>query len=188
MILNDNEITNIDGLIEPFNASLIEKGLSYGLSSFGYDVTLSDIDFRVSSTNARLNHKTIIDPKNFNKRSLMAVDLIDESYFILPALTFGLGVTQEKFSLPDNLTGLIFPKSTYERVGVRLSPTVIESGFIGHIVLEFFNSSNYPVRIYAKEGIGQIIFLKGNSCKTSYGIRGGKYQFQSEKITVAKCL
>jgi dCTP deaminase len=184
------------GMISPFEEKLVKKtildsgieipNISWGLSSYGYDIRLSPLEFLVF----RHIPGTIVDPKKFNPRNLEPVELHhDENgdYFILPGNSYGLGVSLESIKMPPNVTAICLGKSTYARVGVICNITPLEAGWIGKsITLEFSNSSNADVRIYANEGICQLLFFEGEPCQTTYADRGGKYQNQSERVTLPK--
>lgn len=193
MILNDQHISRLaqSGMIQPFESTLIrntESGinvLSYGLSSFGYDLRLSPYEFKVF----RHIPGTVVDPKNFQSDNLEHVALQDDmtgSYFILPARSYGLGVAVEKLSLPSDVTAICVGKSTYARCGIIANVTPAEAGWSGHLTLEFSNSSAADCRIYADEGIVQMLFFQGDTCITSYQKRVGKYQGQEQHITLPK--
>ncbi len=194
MIKNDKWIKEKainNNLIQPFEEKLINKNetahvLSYGLSSYGYDIRLSDKEFWTF----RHIPGSVVDPKNFNPKNLEKTDLITDSdgskYFILPAHSYGLGVAVEKLNVPENISCLAIGKSTYARCGIIANTTPAEPGWIGHLTLEFSNSSGADCRIYANEGIVQLLFFEGEPCETSYAKRTGKYQNQSEKVTIAK--
>lgn len=193
MLLSDNEIINLvqsGNMIEPFVPELVraiedQKIISYGLSSYGYDIRLSPKDFRIF----RHIPGTVIDPKNFNPENLEPARLhasTEGSYFILPGHSYGLGVAIERLQMPSDVTGLCIGKSSYARCGLIGNFTPIEAGWQGYLTLEFSNSSAADSRIYVNEGIAQILFLKGESCQTTYGDRQGKYQGQQEEVTLAK--
>lgn len=192
MILNDLEIARLAqlGMIEPFVGSLIRefegrKTLSFGASSYGYDIRLAPTEFRVF----RHVPGTIVDPKAFSQANLESVDLHHDdhgSYFILPAHSYGLGVALERLALPEDITALFIGKSTYARCGVIANLTPGEAGWRGHLTLEFSNSSGADVRIYANEGIVQALFFRGEPCSTSYHDRAGKYQDQPQRVVLAK--
>jgi dCTP deaminase len=193
MILNDTQITkNANaGMIEPFVPQLVRETedatrvLSFGLSSFGYDLRLSPREFKVF----RHIPGTVVDPKNFQPNNLENVALeSDENgeYFILPARSYGLGVAVEQLNLPPNVTAICVGKSTYARCGIIANVTPAEAGWKGHLTLEFSNSSAADCRIYANEGIVQMLFFQGETCATSYQKRTGKYQGQEQQITLPK--
>lgn len=183
------------GMITPFEPSLVRKiesqdgqvrrVISYGLSSYGYDIRLSPKEFRVF----RHVPGTIVDPKNFNPANLEPVELhtdANDSYFILPAHSYGLGVALERLEVPENVTVLCIGKSTMARCGVIANLTPAEAGWRGHLTLEFSNSSSADCRIYANEGIVQLLFFEGDRCQVSYHDRRGKYQDQQEVVTLAR--
>ena len=186
------------GMIKPFIGSLVRelvvdrddllsqrKVLSFGCSSYGYDLRLSAKEFVV------FKHVpgTIVDPKNFSFKNLEAVDLHEDEtgkFFILPAHSYGLGVTVEHLDIPPEITCLFIGKSTYARCGVIANLTPGEAGWKGHLTLEFSNSCGADVKIYAEEGIVQAIFLEGDTCDTTYEARSGKYQHQPESVVTAR--
>ncbi len=178
------------GMIAPFEPKLVRRAenlpvISYGLSSFGYDIRLSPKEFRVF----RHIPGTVVDPKNFNPDNLEAVKLHQDSqgsFFILPAHSYGLGVALERLDIPDNITVLCIGKSTYARVGLIANLTPAEAGWCGHLTLEFSNSSSADCRIYASEGVVQLLFLKGEACEVSYQKRRGKYQDQPETVIFSR--
>lgn len=191
MILNDFWIRQQadQGMLRPFEPSLIrqiasQKVLSYGCSSYGYDIRLSPDDFRV------FQHVpgTIMDPKAFNPANLRSVELQQDSngsYFVLPAHSYGLGVALEHLSVPKDVTIICLGKSTYARLGVIANMTPAEAGWRGHLTLEFSNSSGADCRLYANEGICQLLFFQGEPCAVSYDCRQGKYQDQAQQVTLA---
>jgi dCTP deaminase len=202
MIKNDTWITQMaaQGMISPFQPALVrqvelpggglqggglQRVISYGLSSYGYDLRLSPKDFRVF----RHVPGTIVDPKNFNTANLEPAALHQDangSYFILPAHSYGLGVALERLSVPENVTVICIGKSTYARIGLIANLTPAEAGWRGHLTLEFSNSSSADCRIYANEGIVQLLFFEGDPCAVSYHTRQGKYQDQEEAVTLAR--
>jgi dCTP deaminase len=200
VIKNDNWITTMaqKGMITPFEPQLVRevsldastpgishRVISYGLSSYGYDLRLSPNEFRVF----RHIPGTIVDPKNFNPDNLEPGALHTDaqgSYFILPAHSYGLGVALERLEVPDNVSVICIGKSTYARIGLIANLTPAEAGWCGHLTLEFSNSSSADCRIYASEGIVQLLFFEGEPCNVSYADRKGKYQDQSEVVTLAK--
>jgi dCTP deaminase len=192
MIKNDTWITEMaaKGMISPFAPSLIRKldGLpviSYGLSSYGYDLRLSPREFRIF----RHIPGTVVDPKNFSAANLESVELHHDelgSYFILPAHTYGLGVALERLEVPENITVICIGKSTYARCGIIANLTPAEAGWRGYLTLEFSNASSADCRIYANEGVVQLLFLEGAPCAVSYEARRGKYQDQPENVTLAR--
>lgn len=178
------------GMIAPFEPRLTRRVenlpvISYGLSSFGYDIRLSPIEFRIF----RHIPGTVVDPKNFNPDNLEQTKLhTDEngSFFILPAHSYGLGVALERLEVPENITVLCIGKSSYARVGLIANLTPAEASWRGHLTLEFSNSSSADCRIYANEGVVQLLFLEGEPCSVSYETRQGKYQDQPEAVTLVR--
>jgi dCTP deaminase len=153
------------------------KLISYGLSSFGYDVRLS-VEVKIFSN----INSAIVDPKRFDDACLIdATPRVDEDgalFVILPPNSYMLGRTEEYFVIPRDIAVVCVGKSTLARAGVVLNVTPIEPGFEGNVVLEASNSTNLPVKIYLNEGFSQFLFHRGNPCKVSYGDRKGKYQGQ----------
>lgn len=192
MIKNDRWIHQMamEGMIQPFEPQLIRRTdsnpvISYGLSSYGYDLRLSPKDFRIF----RHIPGTVVDPKNFSPANLEAAPLHRDDhgeFFILPAHTYGLGVALERIEVPDNVTVICIGKSTYARIGLIANLTPAEAGWRGNLTLEFSNSSSADCRIYANEGVVQLLFLEGAPCEVSYETRRGKYQDQPEQVTLAK--
>ena len=192
-LLNDSQIIDRvrnQNMIEQFVPEQIKTVdgigvVSYGLSSFGYDISLSPLEF---STFKHIPG-TVIDPKNFNPNNLEPAKLHSDAngqYFIIPAHSYGLGVAIERLNVPRDITVICVGKSTYARVGVIANITPAEAQWSGHLTLEFSNSSHADCRIYANEGVVQLLFLKGDPCTVSYADRKGKYQDQKEIVTVAK--
>lgn len=164
-------------LSTPDDPTLTQSCISYGLSSYGYDVTCAP-KFSVFS-NLRA---TVIDPKNFDVQCLSEVE---GDYCIIPPNSYALTHTIETFCMPDDVLALCLGKSTYARAGVGINVTPIEPGFCGQIVIEISNMSPLPVKIWANEGIAQFVFYQGEVCEVPYSARSGKYQGQ-KGITLAK--
>ncbi|MDY6992061.1 MAG: dCTP deaminase [Pseudomonadota bacterium] len=164
------------GMIEPFEPQQVkttEHGtvISYGTSSYGYDVRCAN-QFKIF-TNI---NSTIVDPKNFDAGSFIDVCA---DVCIIPPNSFALACTVEYFRIPRDTLGLVAGKSTYARMGIVVSNTVIEPEWCGHITLEFSNTTPLPAKIYAHEGVAQVLFLGADEvCETSYQDRAGKYQGQ----------
>lgn len=163
--------------------SVSRRVLSYGVSSYGYDVRLAEKFVIFSNINS-----VIVDPKKPDERSLVELPVHADDdgakYVIMPPNSYGMGHTVEYFRMPRNVTGVCVGKSTYARSCVHVNVTPIEAGFEGQVVIEMSNSSGLPVKIYLNEGIAQVMFHRGNPCHTSYADRGGKYQGQ-EGLTLA---
>lgn len=160
------------GMIEPFSDRSVRRGvISYGVSSFGYDVKIAD-EFRIF-TNI---NTTIVDPKDFDSRSLVefAGDVC-----VIPPNSFALGRSVEYFRIPKDVMTICLGKSTYARCGIITNVTPLEPGWEGHITLEISNTTPLPAKIYANEGIAQVLFFKSDeACDVSYADKKGKYQAQ----------
>lgn len=177
-IKSDQWITRMaeKGMISPFTPSQIrqvdnKKIISYGLSSYGYDIRCAP-DFQVF-TNI---NSVIVDPKNFTPNSLVHVQ---DEVCIIPPNSFALGHSIEQFKIPREILTLCVGKSTYARCGIIVNVTPLEPEWEGQITLEFSNTTPLPAKIYANEGVAQILFLESDEiCQTSYKDRGGKYQGQ----------
>lgn len=192
MILNDKQISTLahTGMIKPFVPQLLRRVdgravLSYGLSSYGYDLRLSPKEFKIF----RHIPGTVVDPKAFSPKNLDAAELHKDksgSFFILPGRSYGLGVAIEQLHLPVNVSAICVGKSTYARCGIIANVTPAEAGWLGHLTLEFSNSSAADCRVYASEGVVQMIFFQGEPCQTSYQTRAGKYNKQKHQITLPK--
>lgn len=171
MILNDREIAEARP-VKPFVDHLVSDGsVSYGLGSFGYDIRL-DNQFRIFTD----VHSTEIDPKGFDESAF--VEQTDESCLI-PPNSFCLGKSLEQFDMPEDLFGIVIGKSTYARCGIIVNMTPIEPGWRGYLTIEISNTTPLPARVYADEGIAQVVFLRGNAPEINYEDRNGKYQDQS---------
>jgi dCTP deaminase len=160
------------GMIEPFAERQVREGvISYGVSSFGYDVRVAD-EFKIF-TNV---FTATVDPKNFDARSF--VDWQGESC-IVPPNSFALARSVEYFRIPRNVLTICVGKSTYARCGLIVNVTPFEPEWEGHVTLEISNTTPLPAKIYANEGIAQVLFFESDdSPTTSYADRGGKYQAQ----------
>ncbi len=166
-----------EGLIDPFEPGQIKENnggriVSYGTSSYGYDVRCAS-EFRVF-TNI---NSAIVDPKAFDSNSFVAVD---NDVCIIPPNSFALARTVEYFRIPRNVLTVCLGKSTYARCGIIVNVTPLEPEWEGHVTLEFSNTSPLPAKIYANEGVAQMLFFESDeACETSYRDRGGKYQGQT---------
>ena len=164
------------GMIEPFEHSLVRESeghrvVSYGTSSYGYDIRCSE-DFKVF-TNI---NSTIVDPKAFDAKSF--VDFRGP-VCIIPPNSFALARTVEYFRIPRDVLTICLGKSTYARCGIIVNVTPLEPEWEGHVTLEFSNTTPLPAKVYANEGVAQVIFIGADEvCETSYRDRGGKYQGQ----------
>lgn len=164
-------------LISPFEPAQIKRNgnnrlVSYGTSSYGYDVRCSD-RFKIF-TNI---NSAVVDPKNFDENSF--VDFQGD-VCIIPPNSFALASTIERFKIPRNVLTVCLGKSTYARCGILVNVTPLEPEWEGHVTLEFSNTTPLPARIYANEGVAQVIFLESDEeCEVSYKDKGGKYQGQA---------
>jgi dCTP deaminase len=163
-------------MIEPFEANQVRqvargRVISYGTSSYGYDVRCAP-EFKIF-TNI---NSAIVDPKQFDESSF--VDMSGE-VCIVPPNSFALARTVEYFRIPRNVLTICLGKSTYARCGIIVNVTPLEPEWEGHVTLEFSNTTTLPAKIYANEGIAQMVFFESDEvCETSYADRGGKYQGQ----------
>jgi dCTP deaminase len=164
------------GMIDPFEPNQVRelaghKIVSYGTSSYGYDIRCSN-EFKLF-TNI---NSTIVDPKNFDPNSFVEVT---GDFCIIPPNSFALARTVEYFRIPRNVLTVCLGKSTYARCGIIVNVTPFEPEWEGYVTLEFSNTTPLPAKIYANEGIAQVIFFEADEeCETSYKDRGGKYQGQ----------
>src|SRR5471030_1895034 len=165
------------GMIYPFEPGQVkmvdgQRIVSYGTSSYGYDIRCAD-EFKVFTN---LN-STIVDPKNFDENSF--VDVSGKGYCIIPPNSFALARTIEYFRIPRNVLTICLGKSTYARCGIIVNVTPFEPEWEGFVTLEFSNTTPLPAKIYANEGVAQVLFFESDEvCETSYADRGGKYQGQ----------
>lgn len=166
------------GMIEPFSEAQVRKTetgqsiISYGVSSYGYDLRVSN-DFRVF-TNV---FNTVVDPKAFDEKSLVHMET---DVCIVPPNSFALARSVEYFRIPRNVLTICLGKSTYARCGIIVNVTPFEPEWEGHVTLEISNTTPLPARIYANEGLAQVLFLAAvEECEVSYKDRGGKYMKQT---------
>ena len=163
-------------MIEPFEPKQVrevkgERIISYGTSSYGYDLRCAT-HFKIF-TNI---NSTIVDPKQFDPNSFVDVHA---DVCIIPPNSFALASTVEYFRIPRNVLTICLGKSTYARCGIIVNVTPLEPEWEGHVTLEFSNTTPLPAKIYANEGVAQVIFFESDEpCETSYKDRGGKYQGQ----------
>jgi dCTP deaminase len=160
-------------LIEPFEEGQVRKGVvSYGVSSYGYDTRVSD-EFKIF-TNV---NSSIVDPKDFDPASFVDVK---RDVCIVPPNSFALAHTVEYFRMPRNVLAICLGKSTYARCGIIVNVTPFEPGWEGYVTIEISNTTPLPAKIYANEGIAQVIFFEADEeCAVSYADRAGKYQKQT---------
>ena len=172
------EMSSNHKMIEPFEHGQVREGkdnerlISYGTSSYGYDVRCSN-EFKVF-TNI---HSATVDPKKFDENSF--VDVVSD-VCVIPPNSFALASTVEYFRIPRNVLTICLGKSTYARCGIIVNVTPLEPEWEGHVTLEFSNTTSLPAKIYANEGVAQMLFLESDEeCEVSYKDRGGKYQGQT---------
>jgi dCTP deaminase len=186
-MLSDLEIIDLvkkHNMISPFRAEQVrevdgKKVISYGVSSYGYDMSLSGC-FKVFTN---LN-SSVIDPKNFSDNSFAEIQ--SDLKCIIPPNSFALAMSKEYFRMPRDIMAICLGKSTYARCGIIINVTPLEPEWEGYLTIEISNSTPLPVIVYPHEGIAQLIFLKAETmCSVSYKDRGGKYQKQ-EGIVTAK--
>ncbi len=160
------------GMIEPFSETQVRDGvISYGLSSYGYDVRIAN-EFKIFTN---INHM-VVDPKDFDPRSF--VDF-EGDQCIIPPNSFALARTVERFKVPRDVIVVTIGKSTYARCGIIVNVTPLEPEWEGIVTLEVSNTTPLPARIYAGEGIAQMLFFQSDEpCETSYADKKGKYQSQ----------
>lgn len=192
MILNDKEISILaeNDIIFPFVGEKTReldngtKALSYGLSHAGYDLRLSPKGFMVINNNKPVE---ALDVKSFNKELMYEASPVEENgstFFVLPPFSYALGVSVELLTMPSNIMGITDGKSTYARQGTILNVCPIEPGWSGHLTISIVNPLAFPVRVYANEGIVQVMFLRLNSDSAQdYG--DGKYQNQGANVAFA---
>jgi dCTP deaminase len=173
------------GVITPFERSSIKQVegkpvISYGVSSYGYDIRCGN-EFKIF-TNV---NTTVVDPKNFTDKNFISVATND--FIIIPPNSFALAVSLEYFKIPRDVIGICLGKSTYARCGIIANITPLEPEWEGYLTIELSNTTPLPAKIYANEGIAQILFMQAeNTCLTSYKDRAGKYNGQTG-ITLPKC-
>jgi dCTP deaminase len=166
------------GMIEPFVDRQVREAegrsvISYGLSSYGYDIRVAD-RFRIF-TNV---YGSVVDPKAFDPKGLVEVK---GDVCLIPPNSFALAVSIERFRIPRNVMTLCVGKSTYARCGIIVNVTPFEPGWEGRAVLEISNTTTLPARVYAGEGLAQVLFFESDTpCEISYGDRKGKYQNQTD--------
>lgn len=169
------------GMITPYVPDLVRQAedgtrmISYGQSSFGYDVRIAN-EFKIFTNVSPHSDSGAVDPKNFDDNNFV---YYQGDVCIVPPNSFVLARTLEYFKLPRNVAPLVFTKSTYARIGLYCLTTVMEPEWEGELVLEFANLTPLPVKLYANEGAAQILFPQGSApCEISYADRGGKYMGQ----------
>jgi len=166
------EMCQKHGMIEPYVEHLEGKGkISYGLSSYGYDIRVAD-EYKVF-TNV---HGSLVDPKKFDEKAFVDIKAPE---CVVPPNSFALARSLEKFKIPREVLAICLGKSTYARCGIIINVTPLEPGWSGYLTLEISNTTPLPAKIYSNEGIAQLLFFGGDQvCETSYSDRKGKYMGQ----------
>ena len=165
------------GMIDPFEPQQVKQNssgrvISYGVSSYGYDIRCADEFYIFTNINS-----AIVDPKNFTEQSFVT---LKSDVCIIPPNSFALARSVEYFRIPRNVLTICLGKSTYARCGIIVNVTPLEPEWEGHVTLEFSNTTPLPAKIYANEGIAQMLFLESDEqCAVTYKDRQGKYQGQT---------
>jgi dCTP deaminase len=182
-VLSDGQIRD-HVKIEPFERVVKRPGrISFGVSSYGYDVRVGT-RFKVFTAATRSGDAAVVDPKAFSDDMMVEVDVAsrpaDKQYVIIPPNSFALCETIEYLEIPRDILAICVGKSTYARCGLIVNVTPLEPEWRGKVTLEISNTTPLPARVYANEGVAQLIFLKADRvCDVSYADKGGKYQDQS---------
>ena len=183
MILPDHQIRTLadeHGMIEPFiDTQQRDDVISYGLSSFGYDMRIAS-EFRVFTPNI---YNSVVDPKDIDERAMVEYETDD--HILIPPNSYVLGRSVEYFKMPSDVLGIVLGKSTYARSGIIVNVTPLEPGWEGYVTIEVGNGTPLPAKVYANEGIAQVIFFQGEAPAVSYADKQGKYQKQTG-ITLPK--
>ncbi|NBC85855.1 MAG: dCTP deaminase [Bacteroidetes bacterium] len=183
MILPDHDIRRLAteaSMIDPFvDGQIRENVVSYGLSSFGYDMRIAT-EFRVFTPNI---HNSVVDPKRIDERAM--VEYETEDHILIPPNSYVLGRSVEYFKMPPDVLAIVLGKSTYARSGIIVNVTPLEPGWEGHVTIEISNATPLPAKVYANEGIAQVVFLRGDVPEVSYADKQGKYQ-QQRGITLPR--
>lgn len=176
MILPDHRIRALAvnaSMIDPFVDGQVRDGVvSYGLSSFGYDMRIAG-EFRVFTPNI---HNSVVDPKRIDERAMVEYETDD--HILIPPNSYVLGRSVEYYKMPPDVLAIVLGKSTYARSGIIVNVTPLEPGWEGHVTIEISNATPLPAKVYANEGIAQVVFLQGESPEVSYADKAGKYQKQ----------
>lgn len=179
-VLCDTQIRELVG-IEPFADNEKREGqVSFGVSSYGYDVRVGSI-FKIFTNVGYHGGTAVVDPKNFSDDSFVTIDIREtgKDHIIIPPNSFALAETVEVIRVPRDVLAICLGKSTYARCGIIVNVTPLEPEWRGKVTIEISNTTPLPARIYANEGIAQMIFIKADRvCATSYADKKGKYQDQ----------
>ena len=177
VILPDHAIQTLaeeHAMIDPFEREQHRDGvISYGLSSFGYDMRIAR-EFRVFTPNV---HNSVVDPKDIDERAMVKHET--DGHILIPPNSYVLGRSMEYFKMPPDVLGIVLGKSTYARSGIIVNVTPLEPGWEGYVTIEVGNGTPLPAKVYANEGIAQVIFLQGEAPRVSYADKRGKYQKQT---------
>jgi len=186
-VLSDGQIRRLVK-IQPFEEAVKRAGkISYGVSSYGYDVRVGS-RFKIFTPTPRTGQITIVDPKSFTDDLMVEIDTtaLGIDHVIIPPNSFALCETVEYIEIPRNVLVICVGKSTYARCGLIVNVTPLEPEWRGKVTLEISNTTPLPAKVYANEGIAQFIFLKADEiCEKSYADKGGKYQDQ-DGLTLPK--
>jgi len=200
MILNDLQIRtrcewDAPPMISPFQPEQIRRtesgapAISSGLSSFGYDIRLADTGLHrfIHPQTDFPYQPRIIDPKEFDVKSCLLHQSVERdhtgAFYALPPRAYALGVSVETFNIPRHVLGICYCKSTYARCGLMVNTTPLEPGWRGRLVIEMANLTDLPMKVYAGEGIAQVVFFEGDQPSITYADRAGKYQDQKGIVT-----
>ncbi len=181
-VLADHQIEQLVK-IEPFERAQKRPGrISFGASSYGYDVRVGS-RFKIFTPTTRSGDIAVVDPKSFSDDMMVDIDVAsrapDKQYVIIPPNSFALCETVEYLEIPRDILVICVGKSTYARCGLIVNVTPLEPEWRGKVTLEISNTTPLPARVYANEGVAQLIFLKADQvCRVSYADKGGKYQDQ----------
>ncbi|MCC7408487.1 MAG: dCTP deaminase [Phycisphaeraceae bacterium] len=179
-VLCDTQIRELVG-IEPFEDNVKRPGrVSYGVSSYGYDVRVGTV-FKIFTNVPLHGGQAVVDPKKFGEDMFVTVDVTEtgRDHVIIPPNSFALAETVEVFDIPRDVLAICVGKSTYARCGIIVNVTPLEPEWRGKVTIEISNTTPLPAKIYANEGIAQMVFIKADRvCAVSYADKGGKYQDQ----------
>lgn len=187
-ILSDVEIEYLcreKGMIEPYSSTLVrqwngQKVISFGQSSFGYDIRVAS-EFKIFTN----TFCAVVDPKALSEKAFVGVSGVD--HILIPPNSFALARSVEQFKIPEDVTGIVLGKSTYARCGIVVNCTPMEAGWRGYLTIEISNTTPLPAKIYANEGIAQVLLFRGSQrCAVSYNDRDGKYQAQQAEIVLPR--
>lgn len=200
MLLNDLQIRtrcewDAPPMITPFQPEQVRRtesgaaAISSGLSSFGYDIRLADtgLDKFSGAISGSFFRGSFIDPKAFDSKHVLSRRMVERdetgTFYTLPPRAYALGVSVETFDIPRHVLGICYCKSTYARCGLMVNTTPLEPGWRGQLVIELANLTDLPLKVYALEGIAQVVFFEGDQPSITYADRAGKYQDQKGIVT-----